>query len=667
MQSKNMKSMSRAGFIVIWVTFFMCLGLMGEAIYAAKQSKPLLIPGKRTLYQKVITHPGSKLYALAGSSAKVLEKWVKPFTVFYVYQRASVGGEPWLEVGLSSTAGTVGWIKGSKTSDWNQALTLVFSERTGRQPALFFKDLKSLQKVAGSPSPGEQGAQLASQFARIQSGSISPPAQYPVLAAEPPEEAVSRKRFYLIPIFQALELFEGVKFLEVASIDPGSGQIPEDMELKTAIIFVIDTTISMKPYIDRTREAVRKIYDAIEKAGLSDKVAFGLVAFRNSTKKTPGVEYVVRVLSDLRDGREREQFELALVRAQEAKISTHSFNEDAFAGLKTALEKLNWSPYLSRLAFLITDAGAIRNDDPFSSTRMNEAEIADMAAAKGVKIFALHLKTPAGRKVNNHLYARTQYRALTGHSDPMIGDLYVPIQAGQPATGVRSFGSVVEGVATQMVELVRATSMGERLTLPEVPTDRAGDVVQEAVRKAAILGYAMQLEFLGSRAGVQAPKVVKAWVSDMDLARPDTPTFKVSVLLTKNQLSDLSQRLKAILDQAQRTKRTRAKDFFQSILAAVAQMSRDPLQFSRKPDQNLGELGVLAEFLDDLPYRSNIMRLTEEDWYRLSVGEQQAIVNNLKSKIRRYTQIHDDVTNWVTFGAEEPGDAVYRIPLSLMP
>jgi serine/threonine-protein kinase PpkA len=546
-------------------------------------------------------------------------------------------------------------------------LTLVFSERTGRQPALFFKDLKSLQKVAGSPSPGGQAAQLASRFAMIQSGSISPSAQFPVLAAEPPEEAVSRKRFYLMPIFQALELFEGVKFLQVASIDPGSGRFPEDMELKTAIIFVIDTTISMKPYIDRTREAVRKIYDAIEKAGLSDKVAFGLVAFRNSTKKTPGVEYVVSVLSDLRDGRERQQFELALAQAQEAKISTHSFNEDAFAGLKTALEKLNWSPYVSRLAFLITDAGAIRNDDPFSSTAMNEAEIADMAAAKGVKIFALHLKTPAGKKVNNHPYAETQFRALTGHSDPMVGDLYVPIDAAQPATGVRGFGSVVEGVATQMVELVRATSVGERLTLPEVPKDRTGDVVQEAVRKAAILGYAMQLEFLGRRAGVQAPKVVKAWVSDMDLARPDTPTFKVSVLLTKNQLSDLSQRLKVVLDQAQRTKRTRDKDFFQSILAAVAQMSRDPLQFSRKPDQNLGELGVLAEFLDDLPYRSNIMRLTEEDWYRLSVGEQQAIVNNLKSKIRRYTQIHDDVANWVTFGATEPGDAVYRIPLSLMP
>jgi serine/threonine-protein kinase PpkA len=249
----------------------------------------------------------------------------------------------------------------------------------------------------------------------------------------------------------------------------------------------------------------------------------------------------------------------------------------------------------------------------------------------------------------------------------MIGDLYVPIEATQLATGVRGFGRVVEGVATQMVELVRVTGAGERLTLPEVASDRPKDEVQEAVRKAAILGYAMQLEFLGSRAGIQAPRVVKAWVSDMDLARPDTPTFKVGVLLTKNQLSDLSQRLKVILDQAQRTKRTGAKDFFQSILAAAAQTSRDPEQFSKKPNQNLRELGILAEFLDDLPYRSNIMRLTEEDWYRLSVGEQQAIVNNLKSKIRRYTQIHDDVANWVTFGAAEPGDAVYRVPLSLMP
>ena len=116
MQFKKMRPKGRVRFILPALVFFICLGPIGADIYAALQGKPLLIPGKRTLYQKVITHPGTKLYAAAGDSAQVLNKWVKPFTVFYVYQRAKVGGKPWLEIGLSSTEGAIGWIKGSKNS-----------------------------------------------------------------------------------------------------------------------------------------------------------------------------------------------------------------------------------------------------------------------------------------------------------------------------------------------------------------------------------------------------------------------------------------------------------------------------------------------------------------------------------------------------------------------
>jgi serine/threonine-protein kinase PpkA len=423
----------------------------------------------------------------------------------------------------------------------------------------------------------------------------------------------------------------------------------------------------MKPYIDRTREAVRKIFDAIDAAGLADKVAFGLVAFRSSTEKTPALGYVSKVLSDLRDGRQRVEFENALAGAEEAKVSSHSFNEDAFAGLKTALDKMNWAPYQSRVMLLITDAGPIRNNDPYSTTGMNEPEIADMAAAKGVKTFVLHLRTPLAKRVHNTAYAEAKYRTLTGQSDSALGDLYVPIDASDKKAGVQTFGRVVEGVASQMVRLVKATSAGERLQMPEQPAGGSGGVVAEAERKAAILGHAMQLEYLGRRERTQAPHVVTSWVSDMDLVRPDTPAFRVTVLLTKNQLSDLYQRLKVILDEAQRTKRTGARDFFEGILSAAAQISRDPTQFSLKPNQNLGQLGLLGEFLDDLPYRSSIMRLTEEDWYRMSVGEQQALVDDLKSKIRRYQQYNDDVSNWISFGAKSPGDSVYRVPLSMMP
>lgn len=645
-----------------------CIPFLWSEAGAAPRCKPLLIPGKRTLFQRVVTHPGADLYASAWNSATAQKERVKPFTVFYVYNRSSLDGTQWLQVGRSINCKVSGWIKKTKVSDWQQSLTLMFTERTGRQPVLFFKNLESLENLAGSSSPGNAAIKLTSQFAAIKSGRRPPPpGDFPILAMEPPEEAVSRERFYLMPIFKAVERFEGVKFLQVASIDPGSWQLPGDSELRTGIVFVLDTTISMKPYINRTRKAVRKIYDAVEKAGLADKVAFGLVVFRNSTKKTPGLEYVSKVLSDIRDGRKRREFEAALAGAEEAGVSTHSFNEDAFAGLKMALEELNWATYQSRLIFLITDAGPIGNNDPYSSTGMNRREIADMAAAKGVKIFALHLKTPVGRVSNNLAYAETQYRALTGHSDALIGDLYVPIEANQPERGVRGFGRVVEGVASQMVELVRATSAGERLRLPDKSSPPSGDMAVEAERKAAVLGYAMQLEFLGRRGDVKAPKVVTSWVSDRDLVRPETPSFQVTVMLTKNQLSDLHLRLKIILDEAQRTKRTGSRDFFQSLLSAAALTSRDPDQFRARPDQDLSQLGVLSEFLDGLPYRSSVMRLTEDDWYRLSVGEQQAIIDDLKSKIRRYEQIHDDVANWVSFGETDPGDSVYRVPLGIMP
>ncbi|MGB5748369.1 MAG: vWA domain-containing protein, partial [Desulfobacterales bacterium] len=422
----------------------------------AQQCKPLLIPNKKALFQRVISHPGANLYISADKASPLVQTNLKPFTVFYIYERKYVGDIEWLKVGPSSNCQAIGWIIGDFTSEWRQSLTLIFTERSGRKPVLFFNNLKSLEQVAGSASPGEQVYQLTSNFNDFQSGRLSGADKFPILAVEPQEEAVSRQRFYLMPIFQTVELFEGVKFLEVASIDPGSWELPGNPELRTAIVFVIDTTISMKPYIERTRKAVRRIYDAIDESGLSERVGFGLVAFRSSIKKTPSIEYVSKVISDIKDGTQRMAFEQELAGVEEAKVSTHSFNEDALAGLKTAIEELNWNPYQSRLIFLITDAGAIRNDDPFSTTGMNEIEVADIATAHGAKVFVLHIKTPMGKRVNNFHYAETQYRALTGQLDPTIGDVYVPIAASRTELGVQTFGRVVEGVAGQMVELVRS-------------------------------------------------------------------------------------------------------------------------------------------------------------------------------------------------------------------
>ena len=94
-------------------------------------------------------------------------------------------------------------------------------------------------------------------------------------------------------------------------------------------------------------------------------------------------------------------------------------------------------------------------------------------------------------------------------------------------------------------------------------------------------------------------------------------------------------------------------------------MARDPNAPSQ--GKNLAEMGVLGEFLEGLPYKSDIMLLREEDWYRMSVGEQTAFVNRLKSRLARYEEYDKDRAHWESFGATNPGDWMYRVPLTMLP
>ena len=59
----------------------------------AQTRAPLLIDGKKTLFQRVLTRPSA---ALAAKPGEALGKTIEPFTVFFVYERTDQGGKPWL-------------------------------------------------------------------------------------------------------------------------------------------------------------------------------------------------------------------------------------------------------------------------------------------------------------------------------------------------------------------------------------------------------------------------------------------------------------------------------------------------------------------------------------------------------------------------------------------
>ncbi|MCK6189640.1 serine/threonine-protein kinase [Pseudomonas sp. EYE_354] len=615
--------------------------------------RPLLMAGKKTLFQRVLSKPGAALSSDAGSAPG---KALPAFSVLYVYQRKDVDGQPWVRVGAATDGRSDGWLPASKVSDWKQSLVLKFTERSGRAPVMFLRQAGEVEKLLADPTAAK-GVLAKAQKNREDNGQI--------LALEPTASAVPQNQFYLLPIFDSKESFDEngqpVQLLNVASIDPGSSAVAKPATpvinanadaFRTAVVLVVDTTVSMQPYIDQIRDVVHELQTRIAERGELDSVSFGMVGFRSSIKKTPGLEYVAKTLITLDQGRDPQRFLDMARQVKASTVSSHSFNEDAFAGVMQAVDGMDWAGYGGRIILLVTDAGALRKNDPFAATQMNEAEVRQAALGKQIKIYALHLRTDVGKKT--HAGAESQYRVLTADANPQIGDLYTPVPGGD----VHTLGKRVDEIGSVFANLVHQV----RSNTPQ-PVPLLGSAPSLADKSAAV-GYAMHMDFLGRKTASQAPQLVSAWTADRDLTNPALPAFQVCVMLTKLQLNDLQQSLKLIVDAARKTQ-TSPKDFFQEIASASAYMSRDP-QALRKGG-NLADGGILGEYLEGLPYRSKSLNMTQDLWLSLSVAEQEDFIDELDSKIRLYETFHNDVANWVRFGDAEPGDALYRVPLSTLP
>ena len=643
--------------------------LFGASEYASAR-EPLLVPGKTTLYQRVISHPGTVSYKSPNAEITGV---VDSFTPLYVYDKKVVNGEEWLEVSPSSGASSTQWIRSLNGSRWDKALSLTFTERMGRDPVMFFRSYDGLNQLITSEKLSDELTRLVREYRHDTLDASSP-----LIALEPKASAVPREQFYLMPIFDHSLEYEqyGLKMLKVGCINPGSGEVapktvaaPEPRKFKSGVAFVIDTTISMKPYIEKTKEFIHNTYNALEKSPLAEDLSLGVVAYRNSTRHDQNIEYVSRVVSPLTPVSGRQVMERGLNDLDEAKVSTHAFNEDAFAGIMSAIERLDWNPYAIKLAVLITDAGAIRNDDKYSSTGLNEEEMRDLLAQKGIRLLVVHLQTEAGKR---HGLAKTekQYRTLTSVKDANLKSVYLPLPAYNAQTASQQFGKLSKAMVNILLKIMKQNAEGQMTQKPEAVA--AATPEEKMAQIAQCIGYAAQLEFVGSEKNTQAPRMLEAWAVDKDLVSlsegKPTEALSVTVLLNKRQLDSLAHQLQTVVDAAKSARDIDSSQLFQRIVSLSAQTVRDPNKLQEGGSAaNIAELGVLPEFLEGLPYVSWIMGMTAEGWSAMSSMEQDAKIRELESKIQLYKEYHNDTANWKSFGSPDPADAMYRVPLTSLP
>ena len=624
----------------------------------AGADRPLLMAGKHSLYQRVLSVPGARL---AGGPGGQADTEAVPFTAYYVYSRREQGGREWLELGTDRHGSRAGWLSGDDCIEWNHGLTAAFRDPAGHDRVLLFRDSDSLRRLAGQSDTGAY-QRLYSEAVQGQSSADSP-----VVAIQPPGYINIQEDFYLVPIHRYEDVYLGsekARLLQVSSVPlvseaSGAGR----RDYTAGLVFVIDSTLSMQPYIERTQEAVTTIFATLDEADLPGQMNFGLVAYRDNLDAAPGLDYLVRTYVDLDEGHDAAGFFSRLKSLRDASVSSKDFTEDAYAGVKQAIEAINWSDHDARYIVLVTDAGARDASDPLSSTGMDAERLRQMAQEQGIAIFVLHLLTDA--TMPDQGADAEQYRRLADF--PGVGSLYY----GVPTGDVEEFGEVLDALAAQITGQVQMAATNRKPPVPVTP----GDNVQLAELQARVdkLGYALRMQYLQKSEGGELPRVFDAWLLDRDFRDPERTTLDVRVLLSRDQLSDLSDVLTQVLEAAEDGLLS-PQNFLSELQSLAATATRDPERLGATTKttagagNSLADLGFMREYIEDLPYTGEVMGLSLDDWQSWSTRQQIAFLNRLEEKVGYYRALHDHTDLWVSLdGGPVNGDSVYPVELEQLP
>jgi hypothetical protein len=104
--------------------------------------------------------------------------------------------------------------------------------------------------------------------------------------------------------------------------------------------------------------------------------------------------------------------------------------------------------------------------------------------------------------------------------------------------------------------------------------------------------------------------------------------------------------------------------FFGQLRTAFAAAARGASQAA--PVDRIGSL--LGEYLDGLPYRSDIMNISQDDWLAMGGIKQADILSGVEAKLRLYQEFQAQPDLWVNLaGPEHPGEAAYPVPIEALP
>ena len=342
-----------------------------------------------------------------------------------------------------------------------------------------------------------------------------------------------------------------------------------------------------------------------------------------------------------------------------------------------------------KFIILVGDAPSHEVGHDWNMSGQSAVTLRVAANDQDVSIFSLHINNPKAKRFEET--ARTQYTILAtnkGTSDPAFRQV--------TSSDKEQFSQITdvltEMFSTSMMRFKQASTYivpnkDDDESPDATPTDEPSELakgesafLEEEVDIDDVLGLndieteidttktlatamfrAALIKWIGSQTNTKPPRDIVAWAIDKDLENPDIPSVEVKLLINKRQLDSLATVLDSII-KAGIQGQISGEDFFSSLQATTAMISRDPNMISQA--KRVAETGLVPEFLEGLPYQSRLMAIDNELWEGWSADEQMDFINDMSTKVEAYANIHDSPEGWIPLNSDDdPDEYVYPAKL----
>jgi hypothetical protein len=613
---------------------------------------------------RLLTKPRTSVYAQPDTNSPRVEEGLATFTELIAtdisgveYDGANFAPTGWFGVAKVAGQAPIGFVQASDVVEWHNGLVLTYTNPglTDRKPVIMFSDADALKATVDDLSSGA----LTSDefFGRIDSGDIP----IGVISREPAAYVDFTTNFYLMPIIGKMDMSlftpgldtwalqlaaatetqdggaQGACDLtsqEVAACDKGTGSI-EDLEY-FEIVFVIDMTVSMEPYIEAVRTAVAQTATGIQEAfpGGSDKIRFGLVGYRDDVTAVPEMQWTAQSFTS--DGLLTADAFYELMQDPQVSAATADngdFPEEMFPGIYEGIESA-WSEGKgARLIILIGDASSHPLGHPRNTMQLSPEMLRNQAQAKNVRIAAIHIS----RNAEDAPVAEEQMRTVVGFLGESPAYRRIPVDGDAKLT---------EQLQLSLKAIVEAITGGGLDALAAPVDDDAG--AQEAILAAA---RAAVVDYLGEEA--QPPSNLVAWALDRDLATLSTPAFSVKVMVDRRQLEELKNGIESILTAFQAQESTTG-DFFAGAQGVSVGTTMDLLGIT--DTTRLGDADILPSWIKYLPYKSEIAAMSVQDFKDAAPDERRRTEERIERLIAAYDELLARPGAWQALNDATSGD-----------